>query len=157
LLLLFSSSDLADNSAPSTLVPTILLVEDNASDRDLMRTAWEEAGYEARFEEAVDFYSALERLRRLADDPMLERPGLILLDLNLPGGNGKDILSYLKGTAELHDLPVVVLTTSSDNKDRAECLELGAHDYEVKPSIFSDLIDCAHRIHAVMEARGQGQ
>ncbi|MFK7974887.1 MAG: response regulator [Halioglobus sp.] len=61
------------------------------------------------------------------------RPGLILLDLNMPGIDGREVLIRLKSDAELKDIPVIVLTTSSDERDIEECYKDGANTYITKP------------------------
>ena len=61
------------------------------------------------------------------------RPGIILLDLNLPGIDGRVVLKELKGNPRVRDIPIVVLTTSDDSKDIASCYDLGANTYIQKP------------------------
>ena len=78
-------------------------------------------------DEALDF---LFRRGRFADAP---RPGVVLLDLNLPGTDGREVLSEIKAAPQLKHIPVIVLTTSSDDRDVHACYQAGASSYIQKP------------------------
>lgn len=67
-------------------------------------------------------------------------PSVILLDLNMPGKDGRDVLKYIKTTDEYKSIPVIILTTSSDDRDVEKCYELGANTYIVKPVDFDKFI-----------------
>ena len=68
-----------------------------------------------------------------------EKPGIILLDLNMPGIDGRYILNYLQKNIEFYQIPVIILTTSSDEKDINKCYELGASTYIQKPVTLNGL------------------
>ncbi len=81
-------------------------------------------------EEALDYLHQRNRYSRAESSP---RPDLILLDLNLPGTDGRDVLEEIKKDPELRTIPVIVLTTSSDDKDINKCYQAGANSYIQKP------------------------
>ncbi|NCC31045.1 MAG: response regulator [Chloroflexia bacterium] len=81
-------------------------------------------------DEALDY---LYQRGRYADSAKAPRPNLILLDLNLPGTDGRALLAVIKDDEDLRSIPVVVLTTSSNPKDIAACYRRGANSYQVKP------------------------
>ena len=95
----------------------ILLVEDNPADVLMTRTAFEDFNLCNTLHVVEDGVQALDFLRgegRFANPP---RPDLIMLDLNLPRKNGREVLAEIKNDPRLHTIPVVVLTTSSSEKD----------------------------------------
>jgi chemotaxis family two-component system response regulator Rcp1 len=111
----------------------VLLVEDNPADVRLTREALEEGKVRNHLHVAPDGAAALEFLRRegiYADAP---RPDLILLDLNLPRMNGREVLTAIKEDESLRRIPVVVLTTSEDEEDVLRSYELHANCYVTKP------------------------
>jgi CheY-like chemotaxis protein len=110
----------------------ILLVEDNPGDVRLTQEALREARIENTLTVVGDGESALELLRgRLARDEA--RPGLILLDLNLPRMDGREVLAELKADARLKVIPVVVLTSSAAERDVVESYERNVNAYVTKP------------------------
>lgn len=116
----------------------ILLVEDNPSDVYLTREALREAAVESRLHVAEDGETAMAFLRREGTHTGAPRPGLVLLDLNLPGMDGRQVLSEIKTDAELRRIPVIVLTTSTAPSDVARCYDLHANCYIAKPVDFHD-------------------
>jgi len=122
---------------------TILMADDDPDDRLLTADALKEARLinDIRFVENGE--ELLEYLRRegkfaTADCP---RPGLILLDLNMPRKDGRAVLEELKKDPELRSIPVVVLTTSKDDEDVYRSYDLGVNSYIVKPVTFEALVD----------------
>jgi CheY-like chemotaxis protein len=123
---------------------TILMADDDADDRRLTQEAFEEGRLinDVRFVENGE--QLLEYLRRQgpfappADAP---RPGLILLDLNMPRKDGRTVLKELKTDPELRQIPVVVLTTSKADEDIYKSYDLGVNSYIVKPVTFEALVD----------------
>lgn len=116
----------------------ILLVEDNPSDVYLTREALREAAVESRLHVAEDGETAMAFLRQEGSHAGAPRPGLVLLDLNLPGMDGRQVLSEIKSDAELRRIPVIVLTTSTAPSDVARCYDLHANCYIAKPVDFDD-------------------
>ncbi len=83
-----------------------------------------------------------------ADPAAAPRPSLILLDLNMPKVNGTEVLARLRDEPELRSIPVVVLTTSDEERDIASSYALGANAYLVKPSAFDDMVSVAEIVKA---------
>lgn len=111
----------------------ILLVEDNPGDVRLTREAMREAKVANTLHSVADGVEALQFLRRegpFADAP---RPDIILLDLNLPRKDGREVLSELKADPDLRMIPVVVLTTSRAEEDVIKSYQLYANCYISKP------------------------
>lgn len=123
---------------------TILMADDDPDDRLLTADALKEARLinDIRFvengEELLDYLRRAGKFAPPADAP---RPGLILLDLNMPRKDGRAVLKDLKQDAELRTIPVVVLTTSKDDEDVYRSYDLGVNSYIVKPVTFEALVD----------------
>lgn len=114
----------------------ILLVEDNPGDVELTLEALEEARIRNRVSVVRDGVEALHWLRREGPYGKQTRPDLILLDLNLPRKDGREVLAEVKADPALRTIPVVVLTTSDTEKDIVEAYEHRANAYIVKPVDF---------------------
>lgn len=114
----------------------ILIVEDSPEDYEAVMRALRRVGCKhptfhcADGDDALDF---LWRRGQYADDDIRPAPGLILLDLNLPGTDGRDVLQAVKGDSNLRLIPVVVLSTSGSERDVTNCYLLGANAYVHKP------------------------
>ena len=118
--------------SPSPNQP-ILLVEDSPEDFETAERAFRRSGLKNPIIRCADGDEALEllfRRGRFADAP---RPGVVLLDLNLPGTDGREVLSEIKADPQLKHIPVIVLTTSSDDRDVQACYQAGASSYIQKP------------------------
>ncbi len=114
----------------------ILLVEDNEDDVFFMRRALQKAGVELPLQIVMDGQQALDYLAgkdAYGDRGRFPIPNLIFLDLKLPYVHGFGVLSWLRSQTSLQDLPVVVLTSSPEDRDRQKAQELGAKAYLVKP------------------------
>lgn len=111
----------------------ILLVEDNPADADLTTELLEEAKVLNNVSVVRDGVEALAFLRREAPFGHAPRPDLILLDLNMPRMNGREVLSCIRGDPALMHIPVVVLTTSGAEEDILEAYRLHASAYVTKP------------------------
>jgi CheY-like chemotaxis protein len=111
----------------------ILLVEDNPGDVRLAMEALKEGKVHVHMSVAVDGVEALEFLRRQGKYANAPRPDLILLDLNLPRKDGRDVLAELKADEELKRIPVVILTTSKTEEDILRSYHLNANCYITKP------------------------
>lgn len=122
---------------------TILMAEDDEDDRLLTREAMEEARLinDLRFvEDGVELLQYLRREGRWTDPGEAPRPGLILLDLNMPRMDGRTALSKIKADPDLRGIPVVVLTTSKAEEDILRSYDLGAASFITKPVDFSSLV-----------------
>lgn len=111
----------------------ILLVEDNPGDARLTREALKEGRVRNNLHVAQDGVEALEFLRRAGRFADAPRPDLILLDLNLPRKDGREVLTEIKRDSDLRFIPVVVLTTSEAEQDVLRSYELAANCYITKP------------------------
>jgi len=111
----------------------ILLVEDNPGDVRLTREAWKEARIRNRLHIAEDGVEALAFLRREGRHSAAVRPHLILLDLNLPRKDGREVLADIKKDPNLKHIPVVILTTSKAEQDILRTYDLHANCYITKP------------------------
>jgi CheY-like chemotaxis protein len=114
----------------------ILLVEDSPSDADLTIETFNESKVLNRIHVAEDGAEALDFLFRRGKYKDAPRPDLVLLDLNLPKKNGREVLAEIKGNPELQTIPVVVLTTSAAEEDILRSYQLHANCYITKPVDF---------------------
>ncbi|WP_342347616.1 response regulator [uncultured Nitrospira sp.] len=111
----------------------ILLIEDNPADIRLTQEAFREARLHNTIHVAQDGVSAMAFIRQTAPFQHAPRPDLILLDLNLPKKDGREILKEIKSDPHTRTIPVVVLTTSEDEGDVLRSYDLHANAYLVKP------------------------
>lgn len=111
----------------------ILLVEDNPGDVRLTKEALKEGRVYNNLHWAKDGVEALEYLQRRGKFAKVPRPDIILLDLNLPKKDGREVLSVIKSDPELKQIPVVILTTSKAEEDVLRSYELHANCYITKP------------------------
>ena len=111
----------------------ILLVEDNAGDVRLTREALREGKVYSNLHWAKDGVEALEFLRREGNHADAPRPDIILLDLNLPKKDGREVLAVIKSDDQLMQIPVVVLTTSKAEEDVLRSYALHANCFITKP------------------------
>ncbi|HKV91836.1 MAG TPA: response regulator [Candidatus Angelobacter sp.] len=121
------------NSIKSNGPVEILLVEDNPGDVRLTREAFLEARLQNHLSVVPDGIEALDFLRRKGKHANAPRPDLILLDLNLPRKDGREVLTEIKADPDLKAIPVVVLTTSAADQDIKRSYELHANCYITKP------------------------
>jgi chemotaxis family two-component system response regulator Rcp1 len=111
----------------------ILLVEDNPGDVRLSQEAWKEARIRNRLHVAGDGVEALAFLRREGRYSAAVRPHLVLLDLNLPRKDGREVLAEMKNDPKLKHIPVVILSTSKAEQDIVKTYDLHANCYIAKP------------------------
>lgn len=121
---------------------SILLVEDDLVDVMSVKRALRELNYSNVLNVAGNGEEALVRLRN-EENPL---PGLILLDLNMPRMSGIDFLKILKADERLRRIPVVVLTTSKEEKDRMESFNLSAAGYMIKPVEYAGFVEVVRTI-----------
>lgn len=122
----------------------ILLAEDDADDRLLVREALAEGRVlnELRcVEDGEELLDYLRRQGRYADPETSPRPGLVLLDLNMPRKDGREALREIKADPDLRRIPVVVMTTSKAEEDIFRSYDLGASSYITKPVTFERLVE----------------
>ena len=124
----------------------ILLVEDNPGDVRLTLEALSEARVKNRMIVARDGAEALDVLYRRGSYADASRPDLVLLDLNLPKVNGREVLARIKQDPELKTIPVVVLTTSDSDFEVEQAYKAGANSYITKPVAFENFMKVIHSI-----------
>ncbi len=120
----------------------ILLVEDNQDDYEAAVRSLKKNHFMNPVHWCKNGQDALDYLYRegqYSDNPDVKTPDLILLDLNMPGVDGRQVLQRLKEDPEKRSIPVVILTTSKDSKDVDKCYEIGASTYIQKPVDFDGL------------------
>ena len=115
---------------------TVLVVDDEPDLRLLVRMTLEGAGY--RVEEASTAEEALLRVQEIV-------PGLILLDIRLPDGEGFDVLRVLRATKDFAAIPVVMMSAHSSPPTLQKAEVFGSHDYLVKPFKYDDLLELANK------------
>jgi CheY-like chemotaxis protein len=128
---------------PNTIT-TILVAEDDPDDVMLMTDALVESRLARDLHFVHDGDELLDYLRRqgkYADPALSPRPRLILLDLNMPRKDGREVLKAIKADPELRQIPVVVLTTSQAEEDICRTYDLGANSFITKPVTFTALVE----------------
>lgn len=122
----------------------ILMADDDADDRIMTKEALEESKLTNEFRVVENGEELLQYLRRqgpYADPASSPRPGVILLDLNMPRMDGREALKEIKADPELRRIPVVILTTSKAEEDVYRTYDLGANSYIMKPVTFDGLVE----------------
>jgi CheY-like chemotaxis protein len=126
----------------------ILLVEDSPSDTELTVEALKEAKIRNHLSHVEDGVQALEFLRRQGPFTDAPRPDLIMLDLNLPRKDGREVLAEIKSDKDLKSIPVVVLTTSRAEQDILRAYQLNANCYITKPVDFEQFLAVVRSIES---------
>jgi len=119
----------------------VLIVDDNPDDVELTRIAFEEAGVEVHLDVTEDGSDALDFLWQVEPKGIQPRPDLILLDLNLPKVDGRDVLKAIKAEEDLALIPVIVLSTSTDGEDIRYVYRHHAASFIVKPIVFDHFVE----------------
>lgn len=128
----------------------VLLVEDSPEDTEATLRALKKAGLNSPVyhcdngDDSLDF---LYNRGKYANRKLAPRPRFILLDLNLPGMDGREVLSAIKSNEHLETIPVVVLTTSTDSRDIENCYHMGANSYIKKAVSFDDFYQTIQRLN----------
>jgi CheY-like chemotaxis protein len=140
---------MTENLDPTAALPAVidvLLVEDDPGDVLMTREAFEEHKLRNVLHVVNDGVDAVAFLRREGGFSEAPRPGLILLDLNLPRKDGREVLAEIKADENLRTIPVVVLTTSEAEEDVLRSYDLYANAYVTKPVDFERFIWVVQRI-----------
>lgn len=117
----------------------ILMVEDSEDDYESTMRAFKKANLYNPVTWFKSGSDAIEFLTKEAESS--QKPGLILLDLNMPGMDGRRTLQLIKENPHLNSIPVIILTTSTDRRDVEACYQMGANTYIQKPVSFEGLIE----------------
>jgi CheY-like chemotaxis protein len=129
----------------------ILIAEDDADDRYLLQTAFSEIGFSDNIdfvENGIEVLSYLEDLYTNNKREVKALPGFILLDLNMPKKDGREVLKELKQHPVYKKIPVIVFTTTKNEIEIKRCYELGANSYVVKPITFDALLKVVENIRS---------
>ncbi|MBU2489144.1 MAG: response regulator [Proteobacteria bacterium] len=122
---------------------TILMADDDPDDQILVRDAFavNRLAHNLQFvDSGQDLMDYLDHQGRFPNPALSPRPDIILLDLNMPGMDGREALDAIKSDPRFRTIPIVVLTTSSEEKDIRSMYDLGANSYIVKPMGFEALV-----------------
>jgi CheY-like chemotaxis protein len=142
---------------------TILMADDDADDRMMTREAFEEShlANDLRFvTDGEELMDNLKRRGKYRDPTTSPRPGLILLDLNMPRKDGREALAEIKADPELKHIPVIIMTTSKAEEDIYRTYNLGAASYITKPVTFERLVEVVRTLGKywleIVELPGEG-
>ncbi len=115
----------------------ILIAEDDADDRFLLESAFRENGFNdtLRFVE-----NGIELMEYLQNGTEVKMPRFILLDLNMPKKDGREVLKEIKQNPDFKKIPVIIFSTTNNEQEMKRCYELGANSYITKPNSFESLI-----------------
>jgi len=121
----------------------IVIVDDDADDREIIRDAFASSVQDQDYMFMENGDRLMEFLQS-ADDQ--NKPSLIMLDLNMPGKDGRETLKELKSSQRFQEIPTIVFTTSSSHRDKQNVYELGANCFITKPDTFNKLIELTNCI-----------
>jgi CheY-like chemotaxis protein len=120
----------------------ILIAEDDADDRFLLKTAFEESGYKNPLKFVENGVELIRHLKEVTETKNSDEfPGFILLDLNMPKKDGREVLKEIKENKVFKKIPVIIFTTTRNENEISRCYELGANSYVVKPLVFDELVN----------------
>lgn len=128
----------------------ILIAEDDADDRFLLQTAFEEKGFKEKLdfvENGIELVSYLDNKHGNSDSDK-GFPRIILLDLNMPKKDGREVLKELKQHPRYKKIPIVIFTTTKNENEIRRCYEMGANTYIVKPASFDGLLNTIEHIRS---------
>jgi len=121
----------------------VLIADDDPDDRLLIRDAFGEIPFSVNLhfvENGQELLDYLHHLNGYADSNETPNPDLILLDLNMPGKDGRQALREIKSNPDVRNIPVVIFTTSKEQEEIEECYKLGANSFVTKPLTFDGLV-----------------
>ena len=132
---------------PDDKLIDLLLVEDSPGDVRLTQEAFHDANHDVRMHVVTDGVEAMAFLLREGAHVDAPRPQMILLDLNLPRMDGREVLARIKRDEQLRSIPTLILTTSQAEADVVTSYELGANCYLCKPAQWDDFVILVHSIN----------
>jgi len=118
----------------------ILIAEDDADDRFLLQSAFEENGFKDKLHFVENGVELMDYLRNHSIKDEVKMPRFILLDLNMPKKDGREVLKEIKQDGLLKNIPVIIFSTTNNEQEMRRCYELGANSYITKPNSFESLI-----------------
>ncbi|MEM5787514.1 MAG: response regulator [Syntrophobacteraceae bacterium] len=124
----------------------VLMADDDEEDCMLAREAFRESGAEAAFSCVGDGIELMDYLTERSHSDVEELPGLILLDLNMPRKDGREALVEIKAVPAFKHIPIVIFTTSKEEKDIAYSLQAGADSFITKPATFDKWVEIMKKL-----------
>jgi len=119
----------------------ILVAEDDADDRFLLQAAFEENGFTDTLHFVENGVELIDYLNNLStNNDAVKMPRFILLDLNMPKKDGREVLKEIKQSVAFKNIPVIIFSTTNNELEMKRCYELGANSYITKPNSFESLI-----------------
>lgn len=141
------------NTAVTDRKPRLLLVDDNPGDVELFRHALRHAHLDCELEVIYDGGEALDLVRREASSGPERTPDLVVLDLNLPKADGREILTEMRGTAAFARVPVMILTSSNSPREREQLEVLGISRHVSKPPDLHEFLKLGLIVKEVLDSR----
>ncbi|MBA2479333.1 MAG: response regulator [Planctomycetes bacterium] len=134
--------------------PHVLMVDDNPGDLQMIEEAFKDSRIDVSFHSARHAAEALEHLTRheVCGTPL---PDVVILDLNMPGLGGRDIISIMRGDRAWKHIPIVVFSGDASIDAQRTCQELGAHEVVVKPGTYSKYLSLVQRLPRFWRAPAQ--
>lgn len=126
-------------SVTDTKPARVVVADDDHSAVELLREAFERSSFDCQIDAVFSGQQLLDYLRK-DDAPDADRPCLILLDLNMPGKDGRQTLTEIKGDPNLSDIPIIIMTSSELEEDIERSYQQGVNAYLKKPGVFADLV-----------------
>ena len=118
----------------------ILIAEDDSDDRFLLNAAFEENGFRDKLHFVENGVELIDFLNKLNKEESSRLPAFILLDLNMPKKDGREVLIELKQNSVFKKIPIIIFSTTNNEQEMRRCYELGANSYITKPNSFESLI-----------------
>lgn len=128
----------------------ILLAEDDSEDKLIISGAFDDIGLRSEIHFVDDGQQAIEFLNAI--DTVAQLPSVIILDLNMPRLNGTETLKAIKDVDRYKHIPVIIFSTSVNEKEKAECMSYGATSYVVKPTRYAESLEIARYFHGFTSA-----
>lgn len=127
-------------------------MEDNPADSGLVRKALEEYGFTGELTLADDGEKAIHLIQSLDEQPSVDCPDLVIIDLSLPKRSGREVLETMRRSERCRNIPVVILSSSDALQDKADAARLGASLYIRKPSRLEDFLRLGATFKAIIES-----
>jgi two-component system response regulator len=118
----------------------ILIAEDDADDRFLLQAAFDENSFSDRLHFVDNGVELIDYLKNVTAENAADLPRFILLDLNMPKKDGREVLKELKQDVFFKKIPVIIFSTTNNEQEMRRCYELGANSYITKPNSFENLV-----------------
>ena len=131
------------------MAPYILIAEDDEDDRLLLMSAFQESKMSEKIIFVTNGVEVLQHFAKIETENLLPFPALLILDLNMPKVNGKQVLSELNLKSYFHDFSTVIFSTTSCENEMQNCMDLGISKYFVKPTGYKALLDVVNQFCAL--------